>query len=237
MIRKATALFLITGSLIFAFLILNEKNIFSQNKPLTKIDLAGSLTKNSEIPADTETNATALVADQIAQAFSEINANVQVEPERIAAEIFSKNIDTYDFSKFNPKISDTDLNVILSEDKKIAENYFKNLGVIIKKDLAKKTEFLNQPNSTEDFKKLSLAYGEAIQKIYQLIVPQNMLELHREELRLLTIRKMAFDALADYLSDPVNALAAATILPEVDKLFLELGALQIDFMQTHKINI
>lgn len=230
MLRKIIALVLVAGSLVFGFLIIFDRPThISVQRPQAKPYLP------IPAPADSQRqviNSTEKISQGIAEELGNLKAanSEEVDPEEIANKIFSNQIDDIDFSSLNPEIKIADLKIIKSADKKLATNYLKNLQVILKNALAGAS--ISAPDkSADNFKKIASVYQNAAIQLYTLLVPENLAEMHREQIRLFVIQKNIFDNLAAYDRDPVLALVSAKLLPEIDRQF---SVLVNDFLAVAK---
>jgi len=231
---------LIGGSLALAFLIVTgNRGIFVVEKPKSPFrDVAGSIRTESieNLPKNKSANATEKVAWNIAEKLGGEKNIAEAEPEKIAEEIFADNLRNLDLSAFQPEIKADEIRVVKSADQVVAENYFKNLVAISKNNHSEIGEYLSQ-NSKKGFQKIASVYAKSIAQIYQLVVPESLLAFHREELRLLEMRKAAFEGLAAYESDPLHALASAQLIPEIDAQFAKLIEDEVGYINRHRLNL
>ena len=243
MIRKAIALFLIAGSLAFAALILfkdktrflpPEQNIVSKNEELPKVGTG-------------KINSTQKIAKNIAAELLKLNPEgpslendqpsiIAADPEKLVREIFPDQLKDIDLSFLNPEVKISDLKVADSSDKTLAENYFKNLQAILKNNLSGVSTLLTDP-SKENFAVILKAYKAALPQLYQLVVPESLVNLHKEEIRLLTIERNIFENLANYENDPVMAAVSAQAFETAESKLIALIHLMVAFIKNNELRI
>ncbi len=245
MIKKAIAVFLVAGSLVLAVLILvGNESIIAPTEPKTAVKNEALPQKTTASNEEFRENSTKKIAKSIARELvksEKLTGADFLNPDDLVSGILPDLQESFDFSAgeeqdLSREIKINDLRIVKSSDKALAENYFKNLRVIIKTNFPDLTIGFSQP-STEDFKLTALAYQKMAAAVYDLIIPENLTEIHREEIRLLTLYQKIFESLARYQDDPLKALASADLLQKTGPQLENLANMKLIFIKNNDLNI
>ncbi|MBI2024512.1 MAG: hypothetical protein HYT03_00255 [Candidatus Harrisonbacteria bacterium] len=231
-IRKILAVGLVLGSVLLALLIIFDKSYKIQlesNLSDLKFEDPSSLTSSFGKTEPAVEELSQKIVEEIirlnpegpiqASGISQINA---LEPKKMVDEVLSKELASIDYQDFVPKIKLDSINIVKGLDKKLAENYLKNLGAILENNFYNKDyDFQNAP--IDAFNLLASAYQKSIAQVYSLTVPGPLIEIHIRGITLLEIQKSVFESLANYEKNPFKAVVAIRLLKEVGEGFEELA--------------
>lgn len=255
MARKAIALTLIVGSLIFAVLIFvngklpNEATLTDSTVSKTET-LPNSLSNvTPQVPSASSgqvNNSTREVVKDIVQEIAKLNTgdlpssgenkiNVP-QPEKLVNKLITEKLSGFDYSVFSPEIESSDLKIIKSPDKNSMENYLKNFNAILVNNFSSKKDVLDDP-LPENFKTLATAYGKTINQFYSLNVPENFVSAHTEGIKILTAQKTAFEALANYQNDPFKAMVAVQVIEKSYDQLANLSQMIFSLQKTNHLSI
>lgn len=232
MIGKAISLLLIVGSLSFAGLIIFQKN------PDTIISSQNSIPKTENLPTEnpanlenSDKNSTAEIAKELALELAKKNQTgaAPLKPDQLVNGFLDEKLANLDSATFKTEVKLESLKIVKNFDKKFAEDYFKNLQMILRNNLSE--------SSIEDFGALAKLYQKAIGQLYSLNVPESLAGIHKRELEILTVQKNVFEILADYEKDPFKALVAAEVAKESYKDLSDLKAEMLNFIRKNNLNI
>jgi len=88
--------------------------------------------------------------------------------------------------------------------------------------------------SVLDFQLLANIYAGSVSDFYALAVPENLLFIHKERLRLLLLYENIFLNLAKYEVDPLSASVAISMLVQVDQDMTSLNQVILDIISKYK---
>lgn len=242
MIKKAIAVFLVAGSLALAVLILfGNKSVIPLTDPKTAVKNETLPQKSTASNEKFKENSTQKIAKSVAQEFvkSEGLAGADfLNPNDLVSGILPDLQKSLDFQDLNPEVKISDLRVVKGSDKTLAENYFKNLRAIIKTNLSDlAVDFLHSQPSIKDFEQAALAYQKTTAAVYGLIIPENLSEIHQEEIRLLILHQKIFESLARYQNDPLKALASVELLQKTGQQLENLANMKLIFIKDNDLKI
>jgi len=92
----------------------------------------------------------------------------------------------------------------------------------IKMKLADNLEAFNDGQNTAYITPLIAQLAELINELKKLSVPSDFVVFHQKEINLLNVEKSFLMALANYSEDPLKAVAALQMMPDLEKQFVAL---------------
>jgi len=178
-------------------------------------------------------NFTEIIAKKIA--FSIIGKNPQgptlsgeeksigvVSPDALIEGAVTEELANFNYNQFQPEIDTQRFNIAPAGDTVSENSYYAALGKILNDNYAE-FEGAVTGSSLEDFVGLGAAAGKVIEELYAVRVPENLIKIHLEELKLAIIFKTSFETIANANSDPLRALMALRVLEEASQSFKELN--------------
>lgn len=215
-----------------------------QQNLATPIKIGGQATAllNTSEQADTHYGAAKIPPDAVKKENqSEVSAILQnLEPEEIANQFFDQQfknkIEDFNYEKFKPAILTENLRVIYKTDKQLSENYLKNFKKILDDSAVNIQNQLKNPNLSDSSQLISF-YQQTIESLYQLPVPENLLEIHKKELALLETQKRIFELTQNYEQDPLQAMLAFQAQENLNAEFMELNKTINQFISKNQLTI
>jgi|GEM_PF-2317699 len=246
-IKKIIALSLIGGSLTFAILIVGQKSLPPKQNPLTNFqaeDLDGLSVEKAGAYLE---NSTEKIAQDIARELIARNPNGPVtdgeqkfisalNPEEMVEKIFEDQIGKIDLSEFAPRVEVARLQITAGNQKSLAENYLKNFQAILLHNFSKLDAKFDNP-TTSDFFKIASALDKSVNEFYSLLAPEELSNIHREQIRLMLVQKIIYKSLANYENDPLKALIAGQMMPEVNRQLSNLKGEIAAFVVKNRLEI
>ena len=184
-------------------------------------------------------NATEKIAKDLAREFvnqENLASQLDIDPGKLATKILNNQLNNIDLSEFVPEIKLSELKIVRTNDKRVAENYLKNFQAILKNNFSKFDINFAKP-TVEDFLALTKAYEGAISEFYKLVVPESLSEVHQQEIKLLTVQKNIFNNLSNYDKDPLKAFVSAQMAVEIDQQLADLQKTITIFISKNSLNI
>jgi len=218
--KKIIALTLIIGSLTFAGLILFNTPSLPQQKNLAPILESAAKNQTEQIATEAKPpkNSTNQLAETIAkELLKEKNPSglKPVDPEKIINEVFKNGITNFDVSIINPDIKMADLKISSDNSEAAIKNYALNFKKILAR-YAPTGRPQNYDASLEDLKILLGFYTNSLPELYQIDVPPQLAQLHREGLKVFQAEKNVLEKLVNSNNDPVGAILVMEMLPILD---------------------
>lgn len=208
-IKKLFACGLIIGSIIFAALIIADKQRSFYGLPGPFSDNAGGV-KSENLPVSGKNlteEATRGINDEISS-YSAADLMNPKNHEKIAEKYLDEAAKNFDYDSLKPAALANRLNIVTTSDKRMVAIYIKGFNDAMNSvfgDLLK-TEGDDLQKNLES---LSLAYGRSIEALYAMTVPQIFGALHEKTVANLSGQKAATEIiLQDYQTDPIRALFA-----------------------------
>lgn len=157
------------------------------------------------------------------------------DPDQIAIDLLAEAASKFDTENLIPKIKDSDLKIIENNKAAIltyAEKFDEaNLGIELP-ELNNQEEFNNKISGViENYKK-------TIAALYQLAVPELMVNLHKTNLAYLSAELKLLEKMQDMKQDPMGAILAGKNFLEVEKDFknqLVAAVLELDRADNFKL--
>ena len=127
-----------------------------------------------------------------------------------------------------------------------AAQYLKNAEVVVVKQFLASTDTTEETGLSADtitpdsftpafFRALVPRYDTAVNELYKLTVPRNLLAIHHEKIRILLLQRNAVAALLNYETDPFSAQAAGELLLDSREELASLGEAIDQFITENKI--
>lgn len=215
LVKKIFALTLFGGSLAFAVFII-KGNTQQQIVPITTSNKPAFEALSTTINVPDQNNVTQEIAAKFAEELGPIkNADdlKNLEPDKLVNQIFNESISAFDPASLIPEVRLQDLKITANYDETIKEAYFKSLSAMAQAEIVKigETSFESKIDS---FKAISSAYDKVAANLYNLVVPEPLVNFHGEVIKTFVLQKKIFDNLANYESDPLKAMAVLPLLEE-----------------------
>ena len=244
-IKRMFAGLLVLGSAVFAIMIIFQ----NPSKPSlkNKVFEYESLPTQSPVSANDYNKTFQDISKAIATELAKANPQgptvidgqegvATVEPEKVADIILAQGFQSVDLKDFDPDVLLSDLKIIKTGDKLLAENYLKNFRAILEKNFSVSGIDFQNPKA-ENWRSLAKIYQKAIDQFYSLNVPENLATLHQRQIKLMTIQKNIFESLANYENDPFKAFIAASALKETENQLQALSKNFADVAQKNGLSI
>ncbi len=258
--KKYIALIFLSGAILGSFILLKpktlSKNIAVNNPPaensekkvsFESIQTLASINGDSsgiETP-EKNPNITAEIGKKIAQEFLDKNPQGPEtidqqkvintsDPENLALKLMDSKVSETALNLFNPVIKPESLKIDSLNDNKTLENYLREFKKLIQTNFVGLSVDFSNP-TIADFENLTTRLNETIGGFYALRAPAPLFEMHREEIRLLTVQKNIFESLKNYETDPVLAMLAIEAFTKNDTDFLTLRSRLNDFVVSRKL--
>ncbi|TSC89801.1 MAG: hypothetical protein G01um10143_291 [Parcubacteria group bacterium Gr01-1014_3] len=247
--QNILAILLLAGSATLAIFIVSEKNGAG-----TETGIANLSANPQQLPSFIDMNepkATSAELNKLSQKITEeiiklnpegpsvIGGQQQInalEPDKLAQKVLEAELGNINYPDLSPSIEAAALKIIKTSDKTVWGNYLKNFRSILTGNFSTLGIDFQKPN-TEDFQKLVLAYEKTLDQFYSLNVPEVLSGIHQEEIKLLTIQKNIFTSLANYEDDPLKALVAGKMMPDIQNQLASLGQKITQFMSQNGLTI
>ena len=133
-----------------------------------------------------------------------------------------------------------DLKIIKNNSEENITNYLLSLKKILSdsaRDLPKNLYNNSDELSLLTIQQLRNTYGGAILKIYNISVPEKALDIHKEEIALLSTKKNIFEKILAYETDPLTAIIAVNELKNTDAEFQKLSNRVAKFIKDYNLSI
>ncbi len=255
--KKLIGIAILLSSLALAIFILRENKPVAINteaqtpfETLASIPETLPITTKIEAPAKDalpEKNITLQVSQQIAEEFLKKNPNGPdllsgenfvnaIEPEKLVENLVSGKLGDEALADFNPVITATELNLIPAKDKEALRAYLEKFNAVIQDNAGGLNVDFSNPTA-EDFDRIVRVGEKTIAAFYALPVPPPVINIHKEELRLLTIQRNIFRNISNYANDPLRAWVSIEMYQQNEKEFAELKQKIADFVKTNNLGV
>ena len=161
-------------------------------------------------------------------------------PETITQELLAQAAQKFNPESLKPTIKDSDLKIIKNNSEENITNYLLSLKKILSdsaRDLPKNLYNNSDELSLLTIQQLRNTYGGAILKIYNISVPEKALDIHKEEIALLSTKKNIFEKILAYETDPLTAIIAVNELKNTDAEFQKLSNRVAKFIKDYNLSI
>ncbi len=253
--KKIIGITLIVGSLIVAMsLLAPDKSITANTKSETAPKVIASLSES--LPASTipermvtttppPSNITTQVGQQIAEEFLKKNPNGPdllsgekfvntIEPEKLVEDLVAGKLGDEALADFNPIITAAELNLSTDKTPEAVRAYLETFNQVIQNNASGLSVDFNNPTA-DDFNRIAKVGEKTIAAFYAMPVPQTAINLHKEELRLLTIQRNIFRNIANYESDPLRAWVSIEMYRQNSKEFEDLKEKIANFVKANNL--
>lgn len=156
----------------------------------------------------------------------------------------AEQIKNFDPETLKPAVADEAIKINPDESEAAIRDYLGKLQEIINNNSSAPLwdeNFDIQTAGVTDFVKilerLTLRYDKAIAELYNLTVPQNLLNFHKEEIRLTSAQAKIFKMLRDYQQDPLQTLIVASAQQKISNDFEVLLNELLKFLKLKNINL
>ncbi len=131
-----------------------------------------------------------------------------VNPEQLTENILSRAFQEINIEDLRPAITLEQLVVIKSEEKALAEHYFRTLNAIALKNFPAGVSINWENPALTNFDALINAYSLAMAESMKVPVPQDLAILHSQYIALLGAEKNTLTLIKNYRADPAQATVA-----------------------------
>lgn len=159
-----------------------------------------------------------------------------VDPEVIVQSLTEDGFKNFNPKEFQPEVKLTDLKINPNSNQSLSEVYLKTFRSILSHNF-KDTKVDFEHPELIGIKNLINAYDQSVKNFYNLEVPQNLIEIHRKEISLLTGQQKVFIAMANYQQDPLQAMLVGKVYGQLEKEFKDLKLEINEFISENKLNI
>lgn len=233
MIKKIIAFIVISGALAFAGLLIIGKNynpnsVKKESPPKLEIANDFVLPKNFNADAKNSTN------ELVKKISEELAANPpgSLDPNKVVETYITDGVKSFSQQSLRPEIKTSDLKVITNTSPQIIENYLAGFENIMKNNFTGISIPLND-SASPNWDTLQKTYDKTIAELYNLPVPQNFADIHRQEISLLTAQKKIFEYIRNYKNDPMQAWLAVSANQKLDQEFSALRKTLNDYAQKY----
>jgi hypothetical protein len=233
--QKLVATFFITASISLSFLLIfgTRHHILSWETPRVEGELLGQVLSTPVIPTQTPQR-TQEIAKEIAQSILKENPTgpiiseggvsgiSTINPEAIANDVLVKKIEEITRSVLEPQLNGAYIKTTDAANREANIEYLGSRAGIINQagQAVQEHSFDFRKLTDEDLMDLIDIYEFTLEQLYALPVPKNLLDLHKEQLRLTTIERNIFTNIANYRTD---ALSASISISLYEKVFLQIS--------------
>lgn len=214
-VKKIIALTLLGGSLAFAVFIIRG-NTQQQIVPITTSNKTAFEELSTIIGIANQNNVTREIAAKFAEELGPINSAEDLknlEPDKLVNQILQESISSFDPASLIPEIRISDFKTTAKHDKAAKDGYFKSLSAVTQAEMSKTGE-ASLGRNAEDFSAIASAYDKIAANLYNLVVPEPLVDFHKELVKIFILQKNIFDNLANYETDPLKAMAVLPLLEE-----------------------
>ena len=157
----------------------------------------------------------------------------------MATGILSKKIEEITRFLLQPTLNESYIKTLEATDKEATTEYLRSRSGIITQSIRAVQEhaFDFRRLTDNDLADLIGIYESVLEQLYGLPVPKNLIALHREQLRLTTIEKSIFEAIANYRTDALSASIAISLYETAFKQIQSYRQTLRDFMATNNIKL
>ena len=201
-------------------------------KPLASASQSASDSK-TEIPTDSSQNSGNLTDLFVQKIKNEILQNnpqgpstiggksqIQVpDTEELTTNFINEAQAEFNIQDFIPEIKDGDLKISKNNTKEAFIEYGQKFDQIVEDG---KISEIPDPQKNNDLSVLDTTienYSNAIEKFYNLTVPELMAGIHKTEIQYLTAELKIMEKIKNYQNDPVSAMLAGQNFSEIEKEF------------------
>ncbi|PIT93208.1 MAG: hypothetical protein COU06_01160 [Candidatus Harrisonbacteria bacterium CG10_big_fil_rev_8_21_14_0_10_38_8] len=133
-------------------------------------------------------------------------------PDEIARLTIEEKLQDFDPSFLIPKVGFTEFTIIVNPVNKDYSNYFQRYALILHNNVNSENMILTTKTiEMNDFSTLIKGYSTAINQLYSIPVPEDLVFMHQQTMTLLGTQENIFRTLAKYEEDPLKALYAASM--------------------------
>lgn len=149
------------------------------------------------------------------------------EVENTLHQYLEEDTKNFDATSLKPIIDIKDLKIINSTSKELTQDYINNINAVYGKysENLKRISIEEELSSSDliNFDPIISAYKETIGALYKVVVPQNLVFVHQEQIAILSAQSNALQIAKDnYENDPIKALSALEVSNEFNQELLNL---------------
>ena len=134
------------------------------------------------------------------------------DPEALANKIFQEKLVNFDVNQLQSTVQLADLKIVSNSELSV-KNYIQNLQNILSAYLI----LIPTQPSAEDIDNIYSSYQKAVPILYAMEVPESAASVHQQAIALLETRKNIFEKFANAENDPLAALLALNLLPDMNQ--------------------
>lgn len=241
---------IIALSIIISALMLSGLLVFRNLDHELKFGFPVTTKPTETVILGTQENSTKNIAQKIAKSFIEENPSGPMSPEgelgifaknpeEIVDEILSASTDETTQKVLSPKLHFEDLKTIKNASGKDIAFYFSSREGIIasaNQRVKERGASLSSP-SVSNLTVFLEVTSRAISELYNLPVPEEVLPIHKEQIRLLAIQEKIFENLVNYERDPMAASVSVSLLFSMTEDLEALSQTISNFIKENNIEI
>jgi len=159
-----------------------------------------------------------------------------LRPDLLVNQVLAQELTQFDYDTFRPSVDPHNLIIIHENSSAHMSSYIRDLLHI----LTERSESVSVNPSNfrpQDFAALEATLSTIIDELYALPVPESLVALHAEQIRLLTAERNIFGSLSHYENDFFKALVAVRTLQDIEREAGELATQFNLFIRTNNIEI
>lgn len=234
MIKKIIAFTVLSGALAFAVLLIvgksyNPHSVKTEKPP--KLEVTNDPISPKNLSESDVKNTTNELVKNISRELA-ANPPGSLDPDKVVEEYIAEGIKNFSHQTLKPEIKTGDLKIIANTSSQLVENYLTSFENILETNFAGVSVPLNDYDSQE-WDILQKTYDKTIAEFYNLPVPQNLVNVHRQEISLLMAQKKIFEYIRNYKNDPLQAWLAISASQNIDQEFIELGKIINQYVQKY----
>ncbi|MEZ4156631.1 MAG: hypothetical protein R3B52_01455 [Candidatus Paceibacterota bacterium] len=232
-ILKATLTALIALCLVFAATVwaFGDKEIIETE--IVKVPSFSTVESLNSVKSPTDGNLTQEISKALAKDLVDKNPDgplqtesgaqiAAIDPDQLVATTLQKAIEEFDASALRGKVDEGQIVFTSTSDKEAQADYFEEMNSLIKKNLKGLSINYEKPEAT-NFPVFVSTYEKIIADLYALPVPRVISGFHANLIELFLTQRNIYALLANYQTDPLQALLALDFADSVDDEFITLS--------------
>lgn len=194
-----------------------QKSQITNEIKTTRVEaLNHSLSENQQTRTQTQANATQKVIEKIAHEIVTEPQLTDIDPNQLIGRVFEEGIANFDIKSIRPEVNLFSLNIGSENNQQAIKTYAQNFKKIVAENTLYSTTD-NKKATLEDLNFLLISYKEILPELYKLAVPPSVATIHRDGIIVLETQKNILEKLVNAEQDPVAAILAMKLIPEVNQ--------------------
>ncbi len=146
-----------------------------------------------------------------------------LNPQELVNQYIADGVSNFDYNGLKPVIADNQIKIINNSSSELIKEYLQKFDKITQNYFGSVAGKITPEIKPENLSLLGEAYGKSIADLYQLAVPKNLSDIHKQTISILSAQYTAFKAVQNYQDDPLKALLS---FQAITKLNEELATVQ-----------